>query len=300
LLSNDGRTISELTEIFRVDRTTVYNIFDAWESGSLTVLYDKKGKGRKPKLTPEIKENITEWIKEHPKNISRICGLIEENFSVSVSEKTVQRFLKASGFIWKRIRLVPGKKPDPAEYEEKKKHLEILKEKEKNGEAELWYCDESGFCMTPSVPYAWQEKGKTLSVMSVKSKRLNVVGFMNKDNILNAYTSEDNINGESLAACIDNHCGRYESKNKQYIIIDNAGFHRSGYFREKIKEWKKKNIEIFYLPKYSPHLNIIEILWRFMKYEWIEFSAYRSWKTFIAYIEDVIINFGTKYKINFV
>ena len=300
LLSNEGRQISDMEKIFGIDRTTIYNLFNAWESEGLVGLYDKKGKGRKPKLTPGMKEKITERIKENPKNISRICGLIEENFSVSVSEKTVQRFLKASGFIWKRIRLVPGKKPDPAEYEEKKKQLEILKEKEKNGEAELWYCDESGFCMTPSVPYAWQEKGKTLSVASLKSKRLNVVGFMNKDNILNAYTSEYNINGESLAACIDNHCGRYENKNKKYIILDNAGFHRSGYFREKIKEWKKKNIEIFYLPKYSPHLNIIEILWRFMKYEWIEFSAYRSWKTFIAYIEDVIINFGTKYKINFV
>ena len=110
LLSNDGRTISGLTEIFGADRTKVYNISDAWESESLTGLYDKKGKGRKPKLTPEMKENITERIKEHPKNISRICGLIEENFSVSVSEKTVQRFIKASGFIWKRIRLVPGKK----------------------------------------------------------------------------------------------------------------------------------------------------------------------------------------------
>ncbi|MDD1422836.1 hypothetical protein MEO40_27825, partial [Dolichospermum sp. ST_sed1] len=29
-----------------------------------------------------------------------------------------------------------------------------------------------------------------------------------------------------------------------------------------------------------------------MKYEWIEFTAYKSWKTFVTYIEDVIINFG--------
>ncbi len=74
--------------------------------------------------------------------------------------------------------------------------------------------------------------------------------------------------------------------------MDNAPFHRSKSFREKIKEWKENNIRIFYLPTYSPHLNVIEILWRFMKYEWIEFGAYKSWKTFVAYIEDVIINFG--------
>jgi len=39
---------------------------------------------RKPELTPEMKKKIIGCIREHPKNISRICGLIEENLSVSV------------------------------------------------------------------------------------------------------------------------------------------------------------------------------------------------------------------------
>jgi transposase len=82
--------------------------------------------------------------------------------------------------------------------------------------------------------------------------------------------------------------------------MDNASFHRSKCFQEKIKEWKEKHIEIFYLPKYSPQLNLIEILWRFMKYKWAESGVYKSRKTLVAYVEDVIINFGTKYRINFV
>lgn len=45
---------------------------------------------------------------------------------------------------------------------------------------------------------------------------------------------------------------------------------------DKLDEWKERQIEIFQLPSYSPQLNLIEILWRFMKYEWIEISAYRS------------------------
>nr|MDJ0745045.1 IS630 family transposase [Xenococcaceae cyanobacterium MO_167.B27]MDJ0746701.1 IS630 family transposase [Xenococcaceae cyanobacterium MO_167.B27]MDJ0747317.1 IS630 family transposase [Xenococcaceae cyanobacterium MO_167.B27] len=42
-----------------------------------------------------------------------------------------------------------------------------------------------------------------------------------------------------------------------------------------------------------------EILWRFMKYEWIETSAYSSWKNLVEYVEKVLKNFGTKYTINF-
>jgi transposase len=131
LLSNEGHTVSELKKIFRADTTTIYNRFNAWESESPVGLYDRKGKGRKSVLTFEIKEKIRELIKEYPKNISRICGLIEENFGVSVCVRTVQRFLKASDFKWKRIRLIPGGKPDPEEYEEKKRSWKFLKKKRK-------------------------------------------------------------------------------------------------------------------------------------------------------------------------
>ena len=57
---------------------------------------------------------------------------------------------------------------------------------------------------------------------------------------------------------------------------------------------------MFYLPAYSPPLNRIEILWRFMKYEWIESRAYTSWEQLVGYVEQVIKNFGDQYKISFV
>jgi transposase len=54
------------------------------------------------------------------------------------------------------------------------------------------------------------------------------------------------------------------------------------------------------LPSYSPELNLIEILWRFIKYEWIDISAYKSWATFVASVEKILKEFGENYVINFV
>jgi transposase len=53
------------------------------------------------------------------------------------------------------------------------------------------------------------------------------------------------------------------------------------------------------LPSYSPQLNLIEILWRFIKYQWIEIDAYYSWQTFVASIEKILREFGQSYVINF-
>jgi transposase len=66
-----------------------------------------------------------------------------------------------------------------------------------------------------------------------------------------------------------------------------------------LEEWNERQIEIFQLPSYSPELNLIEILWRFMKYEWIEISAYKDWQSLVAFVEKVLREFGENYVINF-
>ncbi len=81
--------------------------------------------------------------------------------------------------------------------------------------------------------------------------------------------------------------------------MDQASFHRSQKIQEKLESWKLRQLEIFWLPAYSPKLNLIEILWRFMKYEWIEIDAYKNWRTLVNYVEKVLREFGNKYVINF-
>ena len=65
----------------------------------------------------------------------------------------------------------------------------------------------------------------------------------------------------------------------------------------KLKEWSGKNLSLFWLPTYSPKENLIEILWRFLKYEWIEINAYENWQNLLKYIEKVLSNLGTEYVI---
>lgn len=55
----------------------------------------------------------------------------------------------------------------------------------------------------------------------------------------------------------------------------------------------------FALPSYAPELNLIEILWRFIKYEWIEREAYASWQIFVESVEKILREFGRSYVINF-
>ena len=215
-----------------------------------------------------------------------------------MSKQTIKRVLKSFAVRWRRIRKHVKNEPDPGVYQEKREALEILCEEARQGIIALRYFDESGFCLVPYIPYAWQERGETISRGSVPSERVNVLGFMNKRNELDAYTFEGTVDSDVVICCFDQFCESLQGPT--VVVMDNASIHTSEAFQEEIPKWEKKGLSIFYLPKYSPELNLIEILWRFMKYEWIEFSAYISFAHLIQYVEEIIKNFGEKYKINFV
>lgn len=297
LLSYQGYTTNELARMFNVDRMTIYNWFKEWESRHFSGLYDRKGKGRNPIFSQDQKEQIHQWVKLYPKNLKKVIALIQEEFDLNTSKSTIKRVLKCFQWTWRRIRRKVKDRPDPETYQEKREALDILIEEDREGIIDLRYYDESGFCLTPYIPYAWQAPGETISIESGRSKRLNVLGFMNRRNDLEAYTIEGTVDSTVVIHFFDHFCGTLQGPT--VVVIDNASVHTSTAFQEKIPKWEKKGLSIFYLPEYSPELNLIEILWRFMKYEWIEFSAYTSFEHLIQYVEGVIKDFGTIHKINF-
>lgn len=57
-----------------------------------------------------------------------------------------------------------------------------------------------------------------------------------------------------------------QSQKKTVVILDNSPIHRSRMFMAKMKEWEEQDVLIFFLPPHSPELNLIEILWKRIKY----------------------------------
>ncbi len=298
LLSSNGKSVSELIDIFQVERATIYSWFNAFEQRSFAGLYDEKGKGRKPTFTPQQQIQIKQWAIQFPKQLNKIRAKIFDHFAINVSHKTIERVLKSLGLSWRRIRRKPKDEPSPVEYQQKSEQLDRFKRLDKAGVIDLRYFDESGFCLVPYVPYAWQEKENTIEVETSRSKRLNVLGFLNRENELTAYTFEGSVNSDVVIACIDEFSKTITIPT--VLVIDNATIHTSDAFIHRIPFWRARGIELFYLPPYSPQLNLIEILWRFIKYQWIDFSAYNSFHDLVEYVENVIRLYGTDYQINFV
>jgi transposase len=105
------------------------------------------------------------------------------------------------------------------------------------------------------------------------------------------------VNSEVVIACFDDFSLSIDKRS--VIILDNASIHHSQTFEEEIKKWEDRGLFLYYLPKYSPELNLIEILWKHIKYYWLPISAYKGFTFLREELNKVLINIGKSYKIKF-
>ena len=131
----------------------------------------------------------------------------------------------------------------------------------------------------------------------MKDGRINVLGFMNRHNDLHPYMFEQSVHTGVVVACFDDFCKTITKKT--IVVIDNASIHTSEEFEDRIAGWKKQGLLIKYLPAYSPELNLIEILWRRIKYSWLPFSAYQCLNALIEALENILSHVGSEYQITF-
>ncbi len=297
LLSERGYAIKEIADIFQVNRDTVTSWIDRWEKSGIDGLADMPRSGRPPILTEEERQTVFELIKEYPLSIRRVISKLFEITGKSVSSRTIRRLVRAAESVWKRVRKSLRSKRNQGAFDKAETEIQELRERCDNGDICLVYFDESGFTLEPSVPYAWQPIGENIELPSSKSIRINVLGFLSVDMEFQSYIFKCSVNTDVVEACFD-HFSEMITR-KTVVIVDNAPTHTSIQFIDKLSEWGEKGLSVKYLPPYSPELNKIEILWRFIKYYWLPLSAYNSIQNLEDELEKVLKGIGTEYVISF-
>ena len=175
--------------------------------------------------------------------------------------------------------------------------LKVLSQLAVAQQIDLYFGDEAGFSMQPSLPRAWQLKGEQIRIFPQRDKKLNLFGIFGADNVAVTYQTKENINSEFLISAIDDFC-QYVDK-PTVLVLDNAPVHRSKVFQERLEKWQERDLYIYFLPRYCPHLNKAERFWQKAKYEWLKPSDYFSFAKYERKIKEIFKGIGLQYKVNF-
>jgi transposase len=297
LLSASGYRVQEIAAIYGVCRQTVSSWLKAWARQGVVGLLDQARSGRPRKLSAAEEAQVLAWLEAEPRSIKRVLAELEKRCGRQVSMKTVKRLCKRAGLVWKRVRQSLKDKRDPQAFAASVERLAELIEHEATEAIELYYFDESGFTLVPAMAYAWQPCGETIELPTSHSKRLNVLGFMNRASDVHSYVFEGTIDTAVVIACFDEFAKTREKPT--VVVLDNASLHTSEAFEANRERWHAAGLQLEFLAPYSPELNLIEILWRKIKYEWLPFSAYESFASLRDALFKILRDIGTEYKIAF-
>lgn len=167
----------------------------------------------------------------------------------------------------------------------------------REGKIDLYYGDETHVCSEGYVPYGWQFPGEQVCVLSEKAYKLNCFGFINRQNCCWWKTTEGNIDAQFILEYMENFS--FHINKKTFVVLDNARVHKAKIIQERIPYWQRRGLYIFFLPPYSPHLNIAETIWRKLKKEWLNPEDYLYKDKLFYSVNRCMASLGTTLNINF-
>ncbi len=162
---------------------------------------------------------------------------------------------------------------------------------------DIFYGDESRVCETGYVPYGWQFPDEEVSIGAQRGQFINIFGMISRDNRFVFETSQGKGNSEFVINVLDKFA--QDLKKPTVLVLDNCSIHKSAEFKAKIGEWQDKNLFIFYLPTYSPHLNICERVWKELKARWIRVQDYIDFQALKDRVLYVLDNIGNEFLIDY-
>ena len=156
----------------------------------------------------------------------------------------------------------------------------------------VFFVDAAHFVLAPFLGFLW-----SLTRVFIKApagrQRFNVLGALNAlTHELITVTNDTYITAESLCALLQ----KLAALNLTVpitVFLDNARYQKCALVQAVAAQL---NIELCYLPAYSPNLNLIERVWKFVKKQSLYSRYYADFATFKTAIETCLRDMPTTHK----
>ena len=291
LFIHEGISPERAAFLLGVDLSTVYRYINSYKSKGLEFLqinYEGyKGKlddDQILKLTSELQsklyltsEEVIEWLKSQ--------------YEIDFSKDGMVKLLHRLGFSYKKTKQVPCEADVQRQQAFVKEELSTIIEEARQGNSKVYFMDAVHPTHNTRSTYGWILKGKEKELLTVSGRdRVNINGALNALDPTDIQVLEcDTVNAQTTKALYLKILESNPEVEKIYAIADNARYYKN----KELNEWVKdtKIIQVF-LPPYSPNLNIIERLWKFLRKKVINSNFFRTKNEFRDAVHTFFENVG--------
>lgn len=279
LLLDDGVPLPLVAKLLFLNDDTIRNFLARYQSGKLEALLDDKRHGKSSMLSDSQKEQLSRHVAE---NLYTDCSLITAyillEFGVSYSESGTKKLLHGLDFVYKKPKHVPGKANREAQADFVRRFKELITQKDPA--APVYFADAVHPTHNSSPAYGWIRRGVEKELVANSGRqRLNLHGALNAETNELIIQRVDSVNAQATVELLKAIDAANPSAPHIHLIVDNAGYYHAQAVSDYLESGASR-IQLWFLPPYSPNLNLIERVWKFFRKKVMNNRYYATFKEF--------------------
>jgi transposase len=295
-LKSQGIAHQEICRLGRISEPTLVAYLKQYQDGGIEQLKKNSYTGSSSELDKHTTALET-YFKEHPpRTVAEAQQAIKDQTGIERSPTQIQAFMKRIGMKCRKVGYVPGRAANPDKQAEqetfKTQELEPRLAEAKAGKRRVLFMDAAHFVLGAYLSMVWCFERLFIASPSGR-QRFNVLGAVDAvTKEIFTITNETYINAESVCLLLKKIAAKYAGEAIT-IVLDNARYQKC----ELVSQCAATlGIELLYLPSYSPHLNLIERLWRYVRKECLYSKYYPKFDGFKQTVDDCIQNAHAKHR----
>lgn len=298
-LKSHGLPHDQIATLAGVSLRTVQRYLDEYLAGGLPRVRRCNWHGPQSTLA-EHEQSLEEYFWDHPPRTTKeAAAAIEQRTGIRRGLTQIRAFLKYSlGLKYCKVASIPvPPKKSIAEHAQVQaqflaNQLEPCLQAAQAGQRAVFFVDAAHFLWAPFLGWLW-----CLSRLFVRSatgrRRYNVLGALNAvSHQLLRVTNEGYITAETVCALLRT-LAASGWRVPLTVVLDNAKYQRCELVQSLARAL---GIQLLFLPSYSPNLNLIERVWRFVRKRSLNSTYYESFEQFQTAIDHCLDKLSTDYK----
>lgn len=227
-----------------------------------------------------------------PADVAVAIDRILKLTGILLSEAQTRRTLHKLGLKYRKTGVIPGKADPQLQFEFFTVELSPRLAEAAKGERKVFFVDAAHFVLGSFLGMIWCFR-RIFAKSGCGHQRYSVLGALDSHSkeVITVRTTE-NINAESVCELIDSirlgHPGQALT-----LVMDNARYQRC---KRVTEHAAAHDVELLFLPTYSPNLNLIERLWKHLKKKSLKNRHFKDFSTFRATIDSYLDELGTTYQ----
>jgi transposase len=281
-MHHEGGERAFICKVLRISPNTLTNYLKAYRDGGIAALAENRYYRPLSSVAPYSECVACSFKVDPPADANEAVARIAEiTGGIVLSASQARRVMKEMGMSLRRCAAVPGKADPQLQFDFYQKELKPRLEEASRGERKLFFADAAHFVLGAFLGMVWCFTRLFLKSPSGR-QRYNVLGAIDSHSKeLISVRSTENTDAGTVSELFYQIRKRYPY-DPVTVVMDNARYQRCKFAQKAADDYQ---IEILFLPAYSPNLNLIERLWKLVRKRSLTNRYFDCFAKFVAALD---------------